>query len=165
MATDVMSRLQSPYTGLVNIDTRVSYTWSVKRLSRACVLFRNTSFEIPFQLGEETLSPTFVKHLEHYYDRAPVSDKARCLELITSIKLGEEVKRSQVRRPKTAMPALGIYPYHENTEVILVFKSTDYLWVMANFENYLLWEIIWKCELLLALVSLYITQCQMKFYI
>ncbi|XP_046562188.1 testis-expressed protein 26-like isoform X1 [Haliotis rubra] len=80
MATDVMSRLQSPYTGLVNIDTR---------------------------LGEETLSPAFVKHLEHYYDRAPVADKARCLELITSIKLGEEVKRSQVRRPKTAMPALG----------------------------------------------------------
>ncbi|XP_067663810.1 testis-expressed protein 26-like isoform X2 [Haliotis asinina] len=59
------------------------------------------------ELGEETLSPAFVKHLEHYYDRAPVADKARCLELITSIKLGEEVKRSQVRRPKTAMPALG----------------------------------------------------------
>lgn len=55
------------------------------------------------------LSPQFLKQLESYYDKAGIQDKAKCLELITSVKLGQEL-RQQVKatpRPKTAMPAFG----------------------------------------------------------
>ncbi|KAH9513985.1 hypothetical protein Btru_031894 [Bulinus truncatus] len=61
------------------------------------------------RLGEDTLSPVFLKELENYYDKADVHDKAKCLELMTSVTLGEELKKQvrQAKRPKTAMPASG----------------------------------------------------------
>ncbi|GFN75082.1 testis-expressed sequence 26 protein-like [Plakobranchus ocellatus] len=61
------------------------------------------------RLGDNVLSPQFLKQLEYYYDKAGIHDKARCLELITSVRLGEELRAHTKRplRPNTAMPAFG----------------------------------------------------------
>ncbi|RUS85557.1 hypothetical protein EGW08_006700, partial [Elysia chlorotica] len=61
------------------------------------------------RVGDSVLSPQFLKQLEYYYDKAGVHDKARCLELITSVRLGEELRAQATRppRPSTAMPNLG----------------------------------------------------------
>lgn len=55
------------------------------------------------------MSPQFLKQLEYYYDKAGIHDKARCLELITSVRLGEELKAHTKKplRPNTAMPSFG----------------------------------------------------------
>ncbi|XP_005109735.2 uncharacterized protein LOC101848325 [Aplysia californica] len=74
------------------------------------------------RLGDEVLSPQFVKELEHYYDKAGVQDKAKCLELITSVRLGQEL-RQQVKastRPKTAMPALR----YSQTSTLSPYQTT-----------------------------------------
>ncbi|CAL1541209.1 unnamed protein product [Lymnaea stagnalis] len=95
------------------------------------------------RLGDDVLSPVFLKELEHYYDKADVKDKAKCLELITSVSLGEEL-RQQVkgtRRPKTSMPAFGhrseplMGPYHTTYERDYPPKTDDGIWAIRPMTS------------------------------
>ncbi|KAL3880056.1 hypothetical protein ACJMK2_032327 [Sinanodonta woodiana] len=56
------------------------------------------------RLGDDVLGPGFADDLEQYYDKAVTTeDRAKCLELLTSLKLGGEVRDHAVQRPHTAI--------------------------------------------------------------
>lgn len=79
MATDVL--LGTSNMGLINTETR---------------------------FGEDTISPGLVEDLQKFYDKTEsLQDKAKCLELITSVQLGETVKDHALQRPHSAMPVVG----------------------------------------------------------
>lgn len=51
------------------------------------------SFISLFQIaGDFVLTPGFKENLESFYPKASTEDKARCLELLTSLDIGEELK-------------------------------------------------------------------------
>ena len=61
-----------------------------------------------FQFGDDTLSPGIVEELQKYYDNTDsFQDRAKCLELITAVNLGETVKENALQRPHSAMPIVG----------------------------------------------------------
>ncbi len=71
------------------------------------------------QVGADILTPGFKKHLEKFYEKASLEDKARCLELLTALDIGqtarqqaqylgiEDIPPERIQRPRTAMAALG----------------------------------------------------------
>lgn len=81
-------------------------------LSRALYLLSSV-----FQLGDDVLTESFARTLEQYYDKADRRDQAKCLELLASLKTGQEVRRDDflVRRPKTAMPEFGEFQTEHHT--------------------------------------------------
>ena len=44
------------------------------------------------------MAPGFSQHLENYYDKAASADKARCLELLTSLKIRETADRGPIAK-------------------------------------------------------------------
>ncbi|XP_060551358.1 testis-expressed protein 26-like isoform X2 [Ruditapes philippinarum] len=60
------------------------------------------------RLGEDTIGPGLSEDLRKFYEKTDsFNDKAKCLELLNSISLGDTVQRSTVKRPYTAAPMLG----------------------------------------------------------
>ncbi|KAJ8297610.1 hypothetical protein KUTeg_024141 [Tegillarca granosa] len=93
MATAVDSgRIMTPMAGFVNTDTRIHVEYDRGK-------------EIP--LAEEVVTQGLSKDLEAFYNKTnSPRDQAKALELLTSIRLGQEIRDSQPR-PYTAMPSLG----------------------------------------------------------
>lgn len=59
------------------------------------------------QLAEEVVTQGLSRDLEAFYNKTnSPRDQAKALELLTSIRLGQEIRDSQPR-PYTAMPSLG----------------------------------------------------------
>ncbi|XP_022086134.1 testis-expressed protein 26-like [Acanthaster planci] len=71
------------------------------------------------EFGGDSLTAGFSKDLLQFYGKANAEDKRRCLELLTSLSIGEELtkhaaakkparpKGPKLQRPKTAMASLG----------------------------------------------------------
>ncbi|CAC5361004.1 unnamed protein product [Mytilus coruscus] len=94
MATAVdYGRMYTPdkmYTGYVNTDTRV---------------------------GDEVVTQGLAQDLEAFYNKSDSSgDKAKALELLSSLRLGGERQQEPYPRPHTAMPTVG-GQYHSNPYV------------------------------------------------
>uniref|UniRef100_A0A2C9LL55 Uncharacterized protein n=1 Tax=Biomphalaria glabrata TaxID=6526 RepID=A0A2C9LL55_BIOGL len=122
-------------TAMVDTDRSVSTVSSVNQSPK---IMSTDVVNTETKLGESVLSPVFLKELESYYTKADVRDKARCLELITSVTLGEELKK-QVRqankRPMTAMPAFNckssaIKPYQTSYDRDYPPKLEQSVWAL-----------------------------------
>lgn len=63
------------------------------------------------QVGENVITQGLAKDLEEFYDKTESSaDRDKALELLTALKFGQEINRSDhypVQRPHTAMPTYG----------------------------------------------------------
>ncbi|XP_025087381.1 LOW QUALITY PROTEIN: testis-expressed protein 26-like [Pomacea canaliculata] len=81
------------------------------------------------RLGDDVLTESFARTLEQYYDKADRRDQAKCLELLASLKTGQEVRRDDflVRRPKTAMPELGMSDKHCLTKPYETTYAREYV--------------------------------------
>lgn len=79
-------------------------------------------------MGEDVINPGLKENLERFYEKAVSDhDKAKCLELLTSLRLGEEIRHQDKisRRPKTApLPAYGTYYLYAHT----LYNYNIYLW-------------------------------------
>ena len=65
-----------------------------------------------FQLGDDTIGTGLVDDLQNFYDKTDsLADKAKCLELINAVNLGEAVRDNALQRPHSAMPTLGEIKY------------------------------------------------------
>lgn len=60
------------------------------------------------RLGEDTIGPGLTEDLQKFYEKAEsFNDRAKCLELLNAISLGDTVQRNTVKRPLTAAPFVG----------------------------------------------------------
>ncbi|XP_074651528.1 testis-expressed protein 26-like [Tubulanus polymorphus] len=55
--------------------------------------------QLETRLGQDTLSPGFARYLEKYYKKASSADKAKCLELLTSLNIQKEIS-DQIKQPR-----------------------------------------------------------------
>ncbi|KAL8599856.1 hypothetical protein ACOMHN_038429 [Nucella lapillus] len=76
------------------------------------------------RLGADVVTSGFTEELENYRDKAThPADHQRCSELLSSLRFGADVQRQEanLRRPKTAMAALGI---PDITQVTRPYETT-----------------------------------------
>ena len=60
------------------------------------------------KVGDEVVTEGLAKDLEAFYNKTESSDdRTKALDLLTSLRLGEERKQEPCPRPQTAMPAVG----------------------------------------------------------
>ncbi|BFZ14560.1 hypothetical protein BsWGS_17599 [Bradybaena similaris] len=95
------------------------------------------------RLGDNVLSAKFVKELEHFYDKADMHDRAKCLQLITSVKKCEDLTKhmKKLQRPKTAMPAFGcsnscmLDPYQTSYGSDYPYKTGGQIWAVRPMTS------------------------------
>ncbi|KAK0050482.1 testis-expressed sequence 26 protein [Biomphalaria pfeifferi] len=124
-------------TAMVDTDRSVSTVSSVNQSPK---IMSTDVVNTETKLGESVLSPVFLKELESYYTKADVRDKARCLELITSVTLGEELKTQANKRPMTAMPAFNckssaIKPYQTSYDRDYPPKLEQSVWALRPMTS------------------------------
>lgn len=112
-------------------QTRNVHVWFGSPLTTPFGVFSPSCLSL-LQFDHDSLSKGFSRDLQQFYGKANEQDKRRCLELLASLHIGEDLnKRSAVRkptrpkdtklqRPKTAMASFGTLsffskPFHFKT--------------------------------------------------